>query len=496
MKKLFLVTLIVSLVLTGAFASAQKEQEVEKSHEITWLFESGNTPNEENMVLQKIEDVTGVKVHANHVPTGDFDSKLNTLIASKNLPDLFSVDLDDAAQFIEEGMLAPLDDLIEKYGPHIKECMGDVLADVPANQIDGHIYMLPTTTVAYMENLILRKDWLEKLGLEVPKTTDELFDVLYAFTYNDPDGNGKNDTTGIVMTMVTPRQWENIFGAFGVPYGYDTLLKDGTVTTYLKDEGFLDAIKYVNKLYHAGVMDADFATMPAMTANEKWWSGKVGALGFRSVGTSNNWYPGRYTYDVPADPADLFVVAQVAGPNGDCGSVKQYMDLNKGCVVSSTCENPEDVIKFLDYIISEEGDELLYLGVEDVMFRWIDKEQGKYERLGEYTDDSLHRANGGFAYWFKFRPNGIELGTLNAFTRNAQIEQQQYAIDHPVLNASLEATAKYGTTLNEIVKEAVANLVVTTGDIEAEYKAFVQRWEREGGLEYEKEATAVYSNQK
>ena len=66
------------------------------------------------------------------------------------------------------------------------------------------------------------------------------------------------------------------------------------------------------------------------------------------------------------------------------------------------------------------------------------------------------------------------------------------AFDWPKINAVLEADTEYGSTLSDITKEALAQLIVTTGDVEAEYKAFVERWNEEGGLEWEKEATAAY----
>ena len=56
----------------------------------------------------------------------------------------------------------------------------------------------------------------------------------------------------------------------------------------------------------------------------------------------------------------------------------------------------------------------------------------------------------------------------------------------------LEASTEYGSTLSDITSEALAQLIVTTGDVEAEYNAFVERWNNEGGLEFEAEATAAY----
>ncbi|MDD3335854.1 MAG: extracellular solute-binding protein [Eubacteriales bacterium] len=485
-----LLALLMTLSLVPTFATA------DELPEITWMITgSGTTSDENNMVLQKIGEAIGAKVNVIQVAPGDEDVKLNALIAANTLPDLFVADLADAQQFINEGMLCPLDEFLSDNGSEILAQVGEKLPKMPANQMDGSIYMIPGASADFMENLNVRVDWLKKLGLEMPTDLDSLYNVLHAFTYDDPDGNGQNDTVGIVLTMAQTNQWENLFGAFGIPYNKPCQLEDGTVTSYFKHPHFLECIQYLRKLYQDGVMDPDFATMPAMTAHEKLWSGACGVYGFRDVGVTNNWYPGRYTFECPEDPSEIFGFAQITGPYGDCGSVAQYPKLTTGMVVASTCKNPDAVVRLINYLFTEEGDNLTYLGVEDVMYRWIDKEAGKYERLNEYVDDAVHRANGGFTYWMNMPEDNAQLRTMNALTQQGQAEQQLHAIDYPYITSTIEAETEYGTLLDQIVKEATAQLIVTKGDVEAEYKEFVTRWENEGGLEYEAEATAAYAAQ-
>ena len=491
MKKLLSMFLALAMALSimPVFASAATE-----AMEITWLIGgSGTTSNTENPVLDAIYDAIGVKVNVIQVAPGDLEAKLNTMIAAKQLPDLFSVEADDAIEFINEGMLAPVGDLIAEYGPNLQKELGEYIPQSPANQVDGNIYTIPGYGITYTNNLSVRVDWLKKLGLTMPTDLDSLYDVLYAFTYDDPDGNGVQDTVGIVTTMTQENQWEHLFGAFGIAYDEPTLLDDGTVTTYMKDEHYLDAIQYLRKLYQAGVMDQEFATMPAMTAHESLWTGRCGVYGFQNVGTTNNWYPGRYTFDVPADPAEMFGFTVIEGPYGDKGSPKRYKNVTEGFVVSSTAEHPEAVIQLLDYLATEAGDTLTYLGVEGLMYEWVDKANGQYKRLGEYTDDAVHRANGGYTYWMAIPAMHCELRTMNALTREGQAFAVENAFDWPKIYTVFPASIEYGATLDGITKEALAQLIVTTGDVEAEYEALVTRWENEGGLEWEAQATEAYN---
>ena len=100
-------------------------------------------------------------------------------------------------------------------------------------------------------------------------------------------------------------------------------------------------------------------------------------------------------------------------------------------VVSSTCENPEAAIRLMDYLYTQEGDELTYLGVEGLMYEWVDEESRVCRRLGEYTDDAIHRANGGYTYWLKLIEDNCEYRTLNTLTREGQELARANAIRPP-----------------------------------------------------------------
>ena len=126
--------------------------------------------------------------------------------------------------------------------------------------------------------------------------------------------------------------------------------------------------------------------------------------------------------------------------------------------------------------------------------RWTDKENGKYQRLGDYVDDATHRAAGAYCYWVgTLKRNNAEMRTLNACTQKMQADEREIATDYPFIIQILEAGSEYGTTLNQITKEAFANLIVCEdAELEGLYAEYVQRWEEEGGLEWEEEATKAY----
>jgi len=460
---------------------------------LTVMMFGDNTPTATNSVKRAMEEKLGVDLTFIYVPQRDYNAKLNTLIAGRTLPDIFWVDGNeiDTIEFRNQGMLLKLDKLLKSNGPDILAEVGSILKNSPLNQGDG-IYGVIPASLDYTSNLSVRTDWLARLKLKMPTNLDELYKVLYAFTFSDPDGNGKKDTTGYVGTMAGLRTFEHIFGAYGIAVDKPYLMKNGTVTTYMKAPLYLEAIKYLRKLYQDGILDPDFVTIPLMSAFEKLWTGKTGIFDFQNVGPTNNWMPGRYT---EKSPSPTFGFTVIAGPGGKGGAIRQYPRYTYYNCISSTSKNPEKAMEFLNYMYSKEGDELTYLGIEGLHYEWVDKDNGKYKLLGKFTDQATYRADGSFVY-NKLAPLlNAEVKTLNKQTREGQAFARDNSIEYPKIIAALKATGEYGPQLANITKEAFAQLIVSKGNIESEYAAFVKRWNEEGGLEFEKEATAAYKTQ-
>ncbi len=484
---LLLTLCLCMMAFSGISLAAAEEKPV-----LTMMMHGDNTPTEDNAVIRALEEKLGIELNVIYVPLADYTAKLNTLVAARTLPDIFLIDGDKMAaeDFRDQGMLLKMDELLQTKGQDILAEIGGILKNSPVNQKDG-IYAVFPASLDYASNFSVRTDWLAKLGLAMPTSLDELYEVLKAFAAGDPDGDGQNNTIGYVATMANLRTFEHIFGAYGICVGKDYLMEDGTVTTYMKAPMYLDAIKYLRKLYKEGLLDPDFATLPLISAFEKLWTGRTGVLDFQSVGTTNNWMPGRYT----ETPVPTFDFTILSGPGGQGGPIKQYPRYTFYNVIASTSKYPEKAMELINYLFTEEGDELTYLGVEGLHYEWVDEADGKYKKLDPYTDAATHRADGGFVYNKYWKLNNAEVRTLNEQTRNGQQLAKEYGIAYPKIIKTLDADREYGATLKDITMEAFAQLIVTTGDVDAEYAAFVARWEEEGGLEYEAEATAAYAEQ-
>ena len=464
--------------------------------ELSILVTGDNTPPEDNSVLKEITAKTNVTLKVTYVSSGDVTAKLNTLIAAKTLPDIFRVSsISDGKLLKTNNMLADITEYV-KNAPAIQQELSAVLDTHPLNT-DGNVYALFSADTAYAQNMSIRTDWLSNLNLDMPTDLDSLYQVLDAFTNNDPDQNGAKDTIGMGASIVS--SWNNftsILGAYGIACSSTglrpILTEDGTVTTALKHENFLEAVKYFKKLYDNGLMDPDFATIPAMDSYGKLWNGKVGVFDFQCAGTTNNWLS-RYTEEV----TPTFDFAAIKGPDGVAAQGKQYASYLPAVLISAKCKDPGAAVRVLDYLLSEEGNILVTLGVEGKHFNWVDKEAGTYQMIAPYDDSTTNRNDGVYVYSQYIKPSiTTERRTLNEQTKEGvAMVDAMCTIEWPYIYTSFDAQTMYGSNLKTIEKEAFCQLITTKGDIEQEYKDAVARWEVEGGLEWEKGATEAYLSQ-
>ena len=148
--------------------------------------------------------------------------------------------------------------------------------------IDGKLLNVPQTgtTISAKHGLLYRTDWAENLGIEMPTTIEEFHDMLYQFTYNDPDGNGKDDTYGIGGCTDFATQLTPIFGAFGI-YNKKLYnqLEDGSVVYTGAMENYREAMKILKQWYDEGIIDPESVTDDRKGLRAKWASGRVGVYG-------------------------------------------------------------------------------------------------------------------------------------------------------------------------------------------------------------------------
>jgi putative aldouronate transport system substrate-binding protein len=173
-----------------------------RKYETTEKLPAGDTP-ENNQYTRYLKDTLNIETKYIWTAAGaDYDAKVNLAIASNDLPDAMAVNLAQFTQLVKNDQIADLTDVYDQYAsPAVRQMMdsskGIALKAVTFN---GKIMAIPALTVPDdgYQLLWIRKDWLDKLGLSVPKTMDDVEKVAQAFVEKDPGGNGAGKTIGIV----------------------------------------------------------------------------------------------------------------------------------------------------------------------------------------------------------------------------------------------------------------------------------------------------------
>jgi putative aldouronate transport system substrate-binding protein len=324
--------------------------------------------------LQIIRDELGIKLKLSALPSSeaDQDVKINASAAGNTLPDLFMVRRDPFMNIVRVGVIAPVDDLYPLM-PHRTEVQYD--ADSRAfTTINGKSYGLASPgTIAKNEGILIRKDWLDRLGLSVPVTTEDYLTVMKAFTTRDPDGNGRADTYGYGAFIEINnfeeglgRRFDPFFGAFGVP-GTWSLLKDDPGLN-LHKAPYYDALVYIKRLIDEKVFDPNWTSYNKDDFRAAWKQGRFGIMREQNAAfaAENNYAP----FDKNFPAGEWIVIDPPKGPDGK-QSVGVYTQAYRIYAVSAKAikagKGPA-IARLLEWMSSDEGYFLLGWGEEGVNY--------------------------------------------------------------------------------------------------------------------------------
>ena len=343
------------------------------------------------LAYQLMEEKTGCHVEWINPSPVAAQEQFNLMIASGEYPDIIEYYWQDieggAQQYVDDGVLVSISDYIDNMPNFKKFNKENPLIAAQYQDVDGNMIYAPCIRKddelrVYLGPMI-RQDWLDKLGLKMPTTTDELYNVLKAFKTGDPNGNGKADEipfTGIDANSIT-YGISNIVWAFDTHY--DFYVKDGKVTHGIMENNFKEALKYMNKLFAEGLIDPDY-----MINDEQKYDSKV-------INDKSGFYFGVQPsfYYNNMNPEKQHVVA-VPYIGGKCNNPAYLSNLcGNGAAITTACINPSGAAKWLDEFYSEEGTTIANFGKEGKTYNVVD---GKKVLDREYVfnnPEGLERKN-------------------------------------------------------------------------------------------------------
>ena len=449
--------------------------------------ESASDNAAENPVMAYVEDKMGVDLRISWIPSSNYNEKVTATMGAGTYPLIMKVG-DRSSAIIANcrgGTFWEVGDRMldaEKF-PNLAKANQEVMHNM---SVDGKVYGVYLSRDLGRNGISIREDWLEAVGLDYPETLDDLREVCKRFTENDPDGNGKKDTYGMIITSYTG-PIDNITVWAGAPnrYGYNP--ETDQIEPAFMFPQYLEGIKFIKDLYDNGYMNTNFATMDAEKWNEPFLNGQAGViidvadrarrLQQNIVALNPDAKVGVFGSVAKREGVDRRVLP-TTGYNGfyvfPKESVKTEEELDMCLKVLDQFEDP-DIGMALQY-----GLEGTNYTIEDGVYKHV-KIEGTEE---DDTTNNIYYADLNQLMTFisgNDMPIEIPYASEAAERVDEVIEENiAYTVPDPSAPYVSNTYSLKGTMLDAIMSEATTKFI--TGDItEDQWKSEIERWRAQGG---------------
>ena len=503
-KKSLVVMLFALMLVLGTLAGCTSKKEVDgsspddsSSEEVTKVrvykshLAKGTLPGPDDPHVQKVLEETGVQYELISTPAGsDPVENLNLMFASEDYPDIFRPIGGFEQTLISQGAALPLDDLLPKYAPHVWERIPKEAWDVVRSATpDGKIYYVPKVNLVTERAALIRQDWLDAVGLEMPKTVEEYKELLIAFRDKDPNGNGKQDelpTTGREFG-----KWmDHLFAIYGVAMWEGVPewdIYEGEIEYAGTSKNMKAAISFIRELYEEKLLDNE-----TFLNKGEVWTAKI------NTNLVGSWY------HLPANLRDRHNAMLEGAPDAYvAGMPLPKADGFDGYITQKGIGDPEWVIpaaseekaaaalKLLDFFYDPANDEFNMFGMEGAQHK---VENGKKVLLPP-TDETP-----------------IALGMKNLITKEdmgIRIEQTMEEYQKQMVKDIFEVSTADARRIagdglpstvyegfpdiqsHKLFQEYLTKIVIGEWPIE-KFDEFVDRWNKSGGEEVTKRVQEWY----
>jgi putative aldouronate transport system substrate-binding protein len=336
---------------------------------------------------KELEKLTGIHIDFQHASVPQQQEQFNLMIASGKYPDMIEVTnwlnvAGGPARLLKDGVIIRLNDLMDKYAPNLKK----VLTDRPdwRRQVvtdEGDLYCFPFLRgdpyLLTFSGPTVRKDWLDKLGLQMPATVDEWHDMLVAFKTKDPNGNGKADELPYNPwysegTRSARSAWYRGFlvGAYGILMEW--YQDKGVVKFGALQPEFKEFVKTLALWYKEGLIDPDYVSTDQKSIDSKITGNQVGATSMNTGGGIGKYMPLMTSKDPKAKLAPAPYPTLKKGDKALFGQRDNAFTGRGSVSISTACKKVVEAVKWLDYGYSDAGHMLFNFGIEGTSYKMVD----------------------------------------------------------------------------------------------------------------------------
>jgi putative aldouronate transport system substrate-binding protein len=470
------------------------------------VFDRGNpgqTPVDNNYWTKWIQDNFGtpnnITMKFIAVPRSQEVDKLNIMMAANEAPDIvFTYNANVVYNYVKQGGLADLTNLIDEHGSNIKKLLGDEVLEY--GRFNGRIYAIPAKrTMVGNTCSYIRKDWLDKLNMPLPTTTEEFYNTMKIFKEKNP-GN----VNGVIPWGLTGRIDWSAKGFLDSFTQNITEEEFATLPVWLRP-GYKEGLKFLNRMYHEGLVSPEFA----IDKDEKKLNSdaSLGKVGFISKNLDfplrNN--PGINDALKKNVPGGVFVPVDTFTDYQGKYSKEVYAPNGIYNLIPKSSKRVVEAVKYLDWLARYDVIYYLQNGDEGVHHKVVDEIPQAIPFQGEKQLNSVQNID------YTLLINGMELGDKE---KNAKAWTKSYAgyedlakiaygislkdgytpfrFDRPI-----EADAKYNKLLEDKSVEMWVRLVTASpSEYDKLYDRLVDEYMKSGGQQVMDEKKAAYKAMK
>lgn len=477
---------------TAASTETTADTNTLESITIMCNYKAAEAPSDSNDLLAALKDYTGTAINMTWVPNDAYEEKFNTLMASSALPAITILREVKSAGFINAaraGMfwdLGPYIDQFENIAAIDKTIMKNV-------QTDGVQYLIPRTRDTIRAGLIIRTDWLENLDMKMPETLEELHDILYAFTFSDPDGNGQDDTYGLAtydQGMKNVAAQINVYMGGVNIWGVDG---DGNLYSQYGTPEYTQALDWLRSCYSEGLMNNDFPVSNDKTG--PFTDGKAGCLflGNMEDATTTLNSLTQVNPDATVDVTQILLKEAGAEPH-----IPGYQGYNGALAIPKTAVKDEaELLKVLSFI-NKMGDDavvdLFNWGIEGKSYDLKDGKVTQTEEQQKVYADEYNLIRQITPFYASVHLEAAELTPIAQHVRELLNSNAKYAVLNPALPFLSETETEMGGSLGELATFITdSEIKYVIGEYSAEdYANAVEKWNSMGGARIAEEFSEQY----
>ncbi|GGD87742.1 hypothetical protein [Paenibacillus nasutitermitis] len=512
MAGVFAVIIAATSVLAGCGKSNEENtaagSEAQGAESLSILLSHSNgkyamQAKENDPYLKELSRLSGTKLDVEFLGhSNDFTQQMTVRFASADLADMIRTDSIISTMHpgaVDQGVFEDLTPLIEKYGPNLKKKIPAEAWKSPKVSKDGKIFGIPALSALPSSRVVyIRQDWLDKLGMQQPKTLDDYLNYFEAVKKEDMNGNGdKDDEYGLYVreNLTYSALFFNEFGADpNIWY-----LKDGNLEPGMIQPEIKDALKFWKNLYDKGYINPNLFTNKSADWEAGIKQGKGGTWLHDVANFSSNWNPDLFANE---KNVKISMIESPQGPKGK-GLVAQGDQIYFVWVMPARNNHAVEAIKFLNWAWSDEADDFFAMGIKDYNYTIADN-KAKWDASAPENKDN----DAAVFYQLSINPRGdgrmmdrvLDVAPYSEILRGGIQTAAKNVVKNDALHMPILESMKTkpelvpGTNAGTLFLDMFAKVITGKEEIDPAFDNFVAEWKRRGGTEMIQEATAWYND--